>query len=74
MMTVSASDNPLSYPLVEHLLSTPSLVYAVQSVSAGQRNSFYQSAARQYLEQRGRAIKALQNELHEPTKIRLFRS
>ena len=35
IMTVCPENNPLSYPLLEHLVSTPSLLHVVQSVSAG---------------------------------------
>ncbi|KAH9240277.1 hypothetical protein K456DRAFT_1746127 [Colletotrichum gloeosporioides 23] len=70
MMTVTPEDNPLSFPLVEHLLYTPSLLYAVQSIGAGQEGFFYQTALKTSLQQRGLAIQSLRKELQNPDQIK----
>ncbi|CAI0645303.1 unnamed protein product [Colletotrichum noveboracense] len=70
MMTVTPEDNPLSFPLVEHLLYTPSLLYAVQSIGAGQEGFFYQTALKTCLQQRGLAIQSLRKELQNPDQIK----
>ncbi|KAF2188462.1 hypothetical protein K469DRAFT_724446 [Zopfia rhizophila CBS 207.26] len=70
MMTVSPDNNPLSPPLLEHLLSTPSLVHAVQSVNAGQEIFFQRSTLQTCLGERGLAIQALQRELQDPSQIK----
>lgn len=55
--------NPFSLPLVEHLVRTPSLVHAVQSVSAGQRVSYRRSSLQKCVSERGLAMRALRREL-----------
>ncbi|KAF9876384.1 C6 zinc finger domain-containing protein [Colletotrichum karsti] len=70
MMTLTLDDNPLSFPLVEHLLYTPSLVHAVQSVSAGQKGFFGATAVQTCLRERGLAIRALRIELRDHELIK----
>lgn len=65
--TICPEDNPLSYPLVKHLVSTPSLLHTVQSISAGQEKFFDQSQLTTCLQQRGLAIRALRHEMQDVT-------
>ncbi|KAH7240456.1 fungal-specific transcription factor domain-containing protein [Fusarium solani] len=70
IMALNPDDNPLSFPLIEHLLSTPSLVHAVQSISAGQENFFRQSSLELCLAERGLAMQSLQLEVNDPNNIK----
>ncbi|KAH6997273.1 fungal-specific transcription factor domain-containing protein [Ilyonectria destructans] len=70
MMSLIPDNNPLSFPLIEHLLSTPSLVHAVQSISAGQEHFFHQSSLKSCLAERGLAMQSLQLEMEDPSKIK----
>ncbi|KAH7159432.1 fungal-specific transcription factor domain-containing protein [Dactylonectria estremocensis] len=70
MMALNPDDNPLSFPLIEHLLSTPSLLHAVQSISAGQENFFCQSSLELCLAERGLAMQSLQLEMKDPNNIK----
>ncbi|KAF6823776.1 C6 zinc finger domain-containing protein [Colletotrichum musicola] len=68
MMALRADDNPLSYPLLEHLVSTPSLLHAVQSISAGQER-FFDKASLPCLKQRGLTLQALRREMRNASEI-----
>lgn len=70
MMALNPDDNPLSFPLMEHLLSTPSLMHAVQSISAGQENFFDESSRELCLAERGLAMQSLQLEIKDPNNIK----
>ncbi|KAH7124241.1 fungal-specific transcription factor domain-containing protein [Dactylonectria macrodidyma] len=70
MMALSPTNNPLSLPLVRHLLSTPSLVHAVQCLSAGEEGFFEPPTLRAYFRERGLAIQALRHELEDSTSIK----
>lgn len=70
MLSLTPENNPFPYPLVEHLLYTPSLVHAVQSVSAGQKVFYHQPSLQKCLSERGLALKTLQKELRYPEKIK----
>ncbi|KAF6825895.1 C6 zinc finger domain-containing protein [Colletotrichum plurivorum] len=67
-MALRADDNPLSYPLLEHLVSTPSLLHAVQSISAGQER-FFDQASLPCLKQRGLTLQALRREMRNVSQI-----
>ncbi|KAH7124897.1 fungal-specific transcription factor domain-containing protein [Dactylonectria estremocensis] len=70
IMTLCPDDNPLSFPLLEHLMSTPSLLHAVQSVSAGQEHFFQPSSLTVCLQERGRSIQALRHEMKDPAQVK----
>ncbi|KAI8677695.1 Zn(2)-C6 fungal-type domain-containing protein [Fusarium keratoplasticum] len=70
IMTVCPENNPLSYPLLEHLLSTPSLLHAVQSVSAGQEHFFQSKELTTCLQERGLAIQALRHEMQDAANLK----
>ncbi|KAH8673202.1 fungal-specific transcription factor domain-containing protein [Ilyonectria robusta] len=63
MMSVDPNNNPLSFPLLRYLAASPSLVHAVQSVGAGQETFFNSSSLGTCLEERGRALKLVRQEL-----------
>ncbi|KAH6661543.1 fungal-specific transcription factor domain-containing protein [Plectosphaerella plurivora] len=69
ILTLRPEDNPLSFPLLEHLVSTPSLLHAVQSISAGQEHFFDQSSLTTCLQQRGLALHALRRELGDMSNV-----
>ncbi|KAI8295387.1 hypothetical protein K4K56_012020 [Colletotrichum sp. SAR 10_98] len=69
MLSLRADDNPLSYPLLEHLVSTSSLLHAVQSISAGQERFFEQSSLVPCLKQRGLTLQALRCEMRDVGQI-----
>ncbi|KAJ5015976.1 hypothetical protein K4K57_012374 [Colletotrichum sp. SAR 10_99] len=69
MLSLRADDNPLSCPLLEHLVSTPSLLHAVQSISAGQERFFEQSSLVPCLKQRGLTLQALRREMRDVGQI-----
>lgn len=69
ILTLLPEDNPLSFPLLEHLVSTPSLLHAVQSISSGQENFFDQSSLTTCLQQRGLALRALRREMQDVSHI-----
>ncbi|KAH7011209.1 fungal-specific transcription factor domain-containing protein [Ilyonectria destructans] len=68
MMTVDPNNNPLSFPLLRYLAVSPSLVHAVQSVGAGQETFFNSSSLGPCLEERGRALKLVRQELANNTR------
>ncbi|KAK7214204.1 hypothetical protein V2G26_021382 [Clonostachys chloroleuca] len=70
IMTVCPENNPLSYPLLEHLVSTPSLLHTVQSVSAGQEHFFRSNKLITCLQERGLAIQALRREMQDGANLK----
>ncbi|KAK5203311.1 hypothetical protein LTR41_010954 [Exophiala xenobiotica] len=68
IMVIDPNDNPLSFPVVEHLLKSPSLVHALQSVSAGYEAFFDPRNLTVCLEERQRALVSLQDELNLATR------
>ncbi|CAH0051571.1 unnamed protein product [Clonostachys solani] len=70
MMTLCPENNPLSFPLLEHVVSTPSLLHAVQSVSAGQEHFFKPDQLTTCLQQRGLAIQALRLEMQDLAHVK----
>ncbi|KAM6508284.1 hypothetical protein FALCPG4_018158 [Fusarium falciforme] len=70
IMTLCPENNPLSYPLLEHLVSTPSLLHAAQSVSAGQEHFFQSTELTTCLQERGLAIQALWHEMQDAAHLK----
>ncbi|CAH0021054.1 unnamed protein product [Clonostachys rhizophaga] len=70
IMTVCPENNPLSYPLLEHLVTTPSLLHTVQSVSAGQEHFFKSKELITCLQERGLAIQALRREMQDGANLK----
>lgn len=67
-MSVDPNNNPLSFPLLRYLAASPSLVHAVQSVGAGQETFFDRPSLGTCLEERGRALKLVRQELAISTR------
>lgn len=62
-MALDPNRNPFSFPVLEHLSAAPSLLHALQSVSAGYEQ-FYDPANLQIcLQERGRALMHMYDEL-----------
>lgn len=67
ILTMSPDHNPLSFPLIPLLAESPSLLHAVQSVSAGYDVFFQQSSLDLCLRERGLALELLRKDLQEHT-------
>ncbi|KAM6525815.1 hypothetical protein FALCPG4_011350 [Fusarium falciforme] len=67
ILTMSPDHNPLSFPLIPLLAESPSLLHAVQSVSAGSEVFFQQSSLDLCLRERGLALELVRKELQEHT-------
>ncbi|CAH0051501.1 unnamed protein product [Clonostachys solani] len=67
ILTMSPDHNPLSFPLIPLLAESPSLLHAVQSVSAGYEVFFQQSSLDLCLTERGLALEFVRKELQEHT-------
>lgn len=65
MMVIDPNNNPMSFPIIEHLKQSPSLVHALQSVSAGYEGYFKDKTLALCLEERQRALVALRDELKD---------
>ncbi|CAI6046252.1 unnamed protein product [Clonostachys chloroleuca] len=69
LWSIDRNNNPLSLPVLQHLTTSPSLLHAIQSVSAGHENYFNNSGLQTCLEERGRALKLVREELRDATSI-----
>ncbi|KAH6873409.1 fungal-specific transcription factor domain-containing protein [Thelonectria olida] len=69
MMALDRNNNPLSLPLLQYLAACPSLLHAVQSVSAGHETFFSSESLRTCLEERGLALKLLREEVQDPGQM-----
>ncbi|KAE9567697.1 Transcriptional regulatory protein moc3 [Colletotrichum fructicola] len=68
IMVIDPDINPLSFPILEHLDASPSLLHALQSVSAAHQHFFDPSQMARCLEERGIAIQLVQREIANPPK------
>ena len=68
MTVIDPNDNPMSFPVVQHILKSPSLVHALQSVSANYEAYFNDNDISTCLEERHRALASLQEELKHGSK------
>ncbi|KAG5755246.1 hypothetical protein H9Q70_002176 [Fusarium xylarioides] len=69
MLCVDRNDNPLALPLLPYLASSPSLLHAIQSISAGQMVFFSGDSLAVCLRERGSAIRLLREDLHNSGAI-----
>ncbi|KAH6981560.1 fungal-specific transcription factor domain-containing protein [Ilyonectria sp. MPI-CAGE-AT-0026] len=67
ILTMSPDHNPLSFPLIPLLADSPSLLHAVQSISAGYEVFFKLSELDLCLRERGLALQLIRKELQEHT-------
>lgn len=63
MLCLKTENNPLSFPLLQYLVSSPSLVHAVQSISAGHEHYFSQANLGTCLKERGHALASVREQL-----------
>lgn len=68
IMTIDPNDNPFSFPIIEHLLESDSLLHALQSVSAGFEACYKRPNLTLCLEERHRALVSLQLKLKYPCR------
>ncbi|KAF5534000.1 C6 zinc finger domain-containing protein [Fusarium mexicanum] len=69
MLCVDRNYNPLALPLLPYLASSPSLLHAIQSISAGQMVFFSGDSLAVCLRERGSAIRLLREDLHNSGAI-----
>ncbi|CAG8886269.1 unnamed protein product [Penicillium egyptiacum] len=70
IMTLCPGNNPLSFPLLTHLTSNPSLLLNVQRLSAGQEHFFQASSLTTCLQEGGLTIQALRHEITDPGPVK----
>lgn len=63
ILVTSEDENPFAYPIMEHLLSSQSLLHVVRSIASAHQHFFQESRLRQGLEERIKGIGSLRNEL-----------
>lgn len=68
IMVMDPDINPMSFPILEYVETCPSLVHAMQSVSAAHKDFFNPLKLSKPLEERNLAISLLRQELTAPTK------
>lgn len=71
VMTLDPDNNPMSFPVVEQLADSKALVHALQSVSAGYELYYAPSSIAKSIEERGRALYTIRQEIRAPTAIRV---
>ncbi|KAK5060208.1 hypothetical protein LTR84_010093 [Exophiala bonariae] len=71
VMTLDPDNNPMSFPVVEQLADSKALVHALQSVSAGYELYYAPSSITQCIEERGKALYTMRQEIQAPTAIRV---
>lgn len=71
VMTLDPDNNPMSFPVVEHLADSKALVHALQSVSAGYELYYAQPSLTTSMEERGKALYTMRQEIKAPTAIRV---
>ncbi|EXM14190.1 Zn(2)-C6 fungal-type DNA-binding domain [Fusarium oxysporum f. sp. vasinfectum] len=69
MLCIERNNNPLALPLLPYLASSPSLLHAIQSISAGHEVFFSGKALTVCLQERGHAIRLLREDLHNSGTI-----
>ncbi|KAB2568580.1 White-opaque regulator 1 [Lasiodiplodia theobromae] len=63
MMVLDPNRNPFSYPILQHLAGAPSLLHALQSISAGYDEFYNPESLQTCLEERGRALGLVHDEI-----------
>ncbi|KAF4335851.1 C6 zinc finger domain protein [Fusarium beomiforme] len=63
MLCIDRNNNPLALPLLPYLASSPSLLHAIQSISAGHEVFFAGKGLTVCLQERGHAIRFLREDL-----------
>lgn len=63
IMVLDPDINPMSFPIVEHLATSPSLVHALQSITAAHENFFASANLITCLQERNLSLRLLQEEV-----------
>ncbi|KAB8250287.1 fungal-specific transcription factor domain-containing protein [Aspergillus flavus] len=63
ILVIDPEDNPVSFPVLEHIQESPALVHIIQSVSARHEQYFSAEVARIAPEERGKALASFRNEI-----------
>ncbi|CAJ0550003.1 Ff.00g099330.m01.CDS01 [Fusarium sp. VM40] len=63
IMVIDPDENPLSFPILEHVQQSPTLKHALQSVGAGHLNYFAPEKLSRCLEERSTALRLIMNDL-----------
>jgi hypothetical protein len=63
MLVIEPENNPFSYPILEFIPESPSLMHIIQSISARHEQYFSAHVARIALEERGKALASFRKEL-----------
>ncbi|CAG9993024.1 unnamed protein product [Clonostachys byssicola] len=63
IMVIDPQVNPLSYPMMEHITASESLLHAIQSISAAHRRFFDRDSRVDCLKERDQALQLVQAEL-----------
>lgn len=71
MMTLDPDNNPMSFPIVEQLVDSKALVHALQSVSAGHELFYSPLSITKSIEERGKALCSIRQEIQSSTAIRV---
>ncbi|KAB8215529.1 fungal-specific transcription factor domain-containing protein [Aspergillus novoparasiticus] len=62
---IDPENNPFSFPILEHIAQSPALLHAIQSVSASHEQYFPAKTPILALEERGKAIACLRQEMNQ---------
>ncbi|OJJ70351.1 hypothetical protein ASPBRDRAFT_44513 [Aspergillus brasiliensis CBS 101740] len=62
-LVIDPENNPFSFPILEHVGQSPALLHAIQSISAGYEQYYPANTPILALEERGKAIACLQEEM-----------
>jgi hypothetical protein len=65
IMVIDPEINPLSFPILKYLDSSPSLLHSLQSISVAHEGFFSAAALTSCLEERARALTFFREELHQ---------
>ncbi|KAF9893331.1 hypothetical protein FE257_011763 [Aspergillus nanangensis] len=63
IMTIDPESNPMSFPILQHLSASKSLVYIIQCISAAHEKYFQPTQMTVSLEERSKALRVLRGEL-----------
>ncbi|KAL4986249.1 fungal-specific transcription factor domain-containing protein [Aspergillus falconensis] len=64
-LVIDPENNPFSFPVLKHIVQSPALLHAIQSVSASHEQYFPAKTPILALEERGKAIACLRREINQ---------
>ncbi|KIW71911.1 hypothetical protein PV04_00138 [Phialophora macrospora] len=71
VMTLDPDNNPMSFPMVEQFANSEALVHSLQSVSAGYEFFYDPIRISTSIEERGKALYAIRQEIQSSTAVRV---